>query len=402
MAGLRTKMRHLINAILIIFALVGMVMVCSNRASAESKLTMISLRMIGDNNLVRLIAVFNQKPNFTLQTIAKPTQLVIDLETTQFQIKPELVKTYGMIDRLRFGTASATSSRIIFDVSAPFSVANNKIQKLDSDLWQVIIDLKRVSEADFENIVSARTNTDEARNTTINKAPYRPFRLVLDPGHGGIDSGAKGITGVLEKNVTLAFAKTLRDSIEREPGIDVLLTRDSDVFLRLDERVEKARAFGADLFISIHADSISVKSLRGTTVYTLSNKASDDVAHQLANSQNKADLVAGLPPDETPEVTDILIDLTRRETHVFSVNFANKVVATLSTNHVRLIKNPHRAAGFRVLKAPDIPSVLIELGYLSNRQDEKLVSDPKWRRTMADLLAKSIRKFANYRRASLE
>jgi len=377
-------------------------MACSNHASAESKLTMISLRMIGDNNFVRVIAVFNQKPDFTLQTIANPRQLVIDLASTQFQINPERVKTYGMIDRLRLGKASATSSRVIFDVNAPFSVANNKIQKLDSDLWQVIIDLKRVSEADFENMVSAQIGTDETRTDAVKKAPYRPFRLVLDPGHGGIDSGAKGVTGVLEKNVTLAFAKTLRDSIEREPGIDVLLTRDTDVFLRLDERVEKARAFGADLFISIHADSISVKSLRGTTVYTLSDKASDEVAHQLADSENKADLVAGLPPDETPEVTDILIDLTRRETHVFSVNFANKVVATLYSNHVRLIKNPHRSAGFRVLKAPDIPSVLIELGYLSNHQDEKLVLDPQWRKTMADLLAKSIRKFANLQRARFE
>jgi len=171
-----------------------------------------------------------------------------------------------------------------------------------------------------------------------------------------------------------------------------MMTRDDDTFLRLSERVRLARQYEADLFISIHADTINQGDIRGATVYTISDKASDSVARAMAERENKSDSVAGAVPEELPEVADILLDLTRRETHTFSLSFAEKVISSLQ-GEVNLINNPHRFAGFQVLRAPDVPSVLIEIGYLSNAEDEKLISNPEWRRKLADRIARAVKAF---------
>jgi N-acetylmuramoyl-L-alanine amidase len=172
------------------------------------------------------------------------------------------------------------------------------------------------------------------------------------------------------------------------------MTRDSDTYLRLDERVRIARQHEANLFISIHADTISVKSLRGATVYTVSDKASDAEAQALADRENLSDKFAGMEiKDERQEVTDILIDLIRRETHSFSLSFAHTLVGQLSST-VGLINRPHREAGFRVLKAPDIPSVLVELGYLSNPKDEAQLLDAAWREKAATSITNAVALFA--------
>ena len=222
--------------------------------------------------------------------------------------------------------------------------------------------------------------TRDSQTTVPVQPDKHAFTVVIDPGHGGIDSGAQGANGTLEKDVVLAVGKKLRDILERDTKMRVIMTRDTDVFLSLAERVRIARQANADLFVSIHADSIHVASLRGATVYTISDKASDQLAQQIADSENLADSVAGVPLEsEPPEVAGILADLTRRETHDFSVRFADDVVQSLQTGGINLINRPHRSAGFRVLKAPDVPSVLVELGYLSNPKDEKLLNDPDWR-----------------------
>ncbi len=168
------------------------------------------------------------------------------------------------------------------------------------------------------------------------------------------------------------------------------------------KELKKAQELNADLFISIHADTINLHSLRGATVYTISDKASDAIAKSLAENANKVDLLDGLPADKTLEVTDILLDLTRRETHAFSVNFADSVVSNLSKNNINLINNPHRYADFQVLRAPDVPSVLIEIGYLSNKEDEELLNNPQWRKKMALSIAHSIRQFAEYRQKIMQ
>jgi len=225
--------------------------------------------------------------------------------------------------------------------------------------------------------------------------------VVIDPGHGGDDPGAIGLSGVYEKDLTLEAARALAAALEAHSGYDVILTRDSDVFVKLADRVEFARTHKADLFISLHADSIDDVSVRGAGVYSLSETASDDEAAELAARENKADLIAGVDFVNVaydPQTTNILIDLAQRETKNASSEFAS-LLATELAETVRLRNNPHRFAGFRVLKAPDVPSVLIEMGYLSNAEEEAALRDPGFRQRFAAAVIGAIDDyFANHPR----
>ena len=217
--------------------------------------------------------------------------------------------------------------------------------------------------------------------------------IMIDPGHGGVDPGAMSRSGVWEKNIVLAFVRELRRGLLATGQFRVLLTRDRDVFVRLRNRIAIARRAGADLFISVHADSIRNSRVRGTSVYTLSERASDKEAGTLAQKENKSDLIAGVDlKEQSDDVVNILIDLAQRETMNESAVFARKLVNELGKTR-KMLRNTHRFAGFAVLKAPDIPSVLVELGYLSNRSDERMLTDPKKRRRMAAAMARAVREY---------
>ena len=196
-----------------------------------------------------------------------------------------------------------------------------------------------------------------------------------------------------EKSVTLAFATQLVETLNKEKGVKAFLTRDKDEFLSLPERVQVARQHSANLFISIHADTLKQRDIRGATVYTISDKASDHLAANPCRPRKPLgrDRRRHLQ-ERTGEVADILIDLTRRETQAFSVNLARSVVSSFE-GQINLINNPHRYAGFRVLQAPDVPSILLELGFLSNKEDEKLLVDPVWRAKVSGLLAVALRSY---------
>ncbi|WP_208440992.1 N-acetylmuramoyl-L-alanine amidase [Bartonella raoultii] len=371
---------------------------------AADALKLVDLRTIGDNTRTRIIAVFNAEPNVRLQTLDKPARLIINLPTVDFSAQNTLLKKQNtlssMLSEVRYGFSDIRTSRIILTSKIAFVVEKSTVQKLENGLWQLLVDIHKTTQEKFHEIFQKQEKNKF--DISIQQKPVRNFRVVLDPGHGGIDGGARGISGILEKDVTLAFARVLRDELKKDSHITVTLTRDSNIFLRLSERVKKAQELDADLFISIHADTINLHSLRGATVYTISDKASDAIAKSLAENENKVDLLDGLPADESLEVTDILFDLTRRETHAFSVNFANSVVSNLSKNNINLINNPHRYADFQVLRAADIPSVLIEIGYLSNKEDEELLNNPQWRKQMAISIAHSIRQFAEYRQKIMQ
>ena len=216
------------------------------------------------------------------------------------------------------------------------------------------------------------------------------YTVVLDPGHGGRDGGAVGRMGTREKTVTLAFARALGAELRRA-GVTVHLTRTDDSSLRLSERVAFARAHAAQLLVSLHADSIRHRKLRGASVYTLSEKATDQLAASLAEGEARSDVLAGFEGAMSDDqgVADILLDLMRRETETFADRFAELAVSELKGS-TRTIRNPHRSANFRVLRAPDVPSVLIELGYLSNRADEAQLIDPQWIARVAGALADAI------------
>ncbi|MGE5546794.1 MAG: N-acetylmuramoyl-L-alanine amidase family protein [Solirubrobacterales bacterium] len=214
--------------------------------------------------------------------------------------------------------------------------------------------------------------------------------VVIDPGHGGVDPGAISVSGVYEKHITLAVARDLKDALEATGRYRAYLTRDRDVFIRLRDRVQLARQYNADLFISLHADAVQNPQIRGFSVYTLSQNASDAEAQALAEKENKADLIAGINlSHESADVANILIDLAQRETMNRSAGFATGIVDEVGRETTTL-SNTHRFAGFAVLKAPDVPSVLIEMGYLSNEIEERQLRQAPFRAKLSKAITRAV------------
>jgi N-acetylmuramoyl-L-alanine amidase len=248
--------------------------------------------------------------------------------------------------------------------------------------------------ADQHPATPPATVTAEASAASTEPADTRPV-VVIDPGHGGIDNGTQAASGETEKAIVLAFGLALRDRIAESGKYRVVLTRDDDTFIPLGDRVKIARGQNAALFVSIHADALPRREgdAQGATIYTLSDKASDVEAERLAELENKADAIGGVNLTEEPtEVADILIDLAQRETRTFSSRFAHTLMGEMK-NTVRMHKHPLKSAGFKVLKAPDVPSALIELGYVSNKDDLKLLTSESWRSRSVAAVAQAIDAF---------
>ncbi len=222
--------------------------------------------------------------------------------------------------------------------------------------------------------------------------PRRPGKkhvIIIDPGHGGVDPGTVGISGIYEKHLTLSMAREIKKQFEKTGRFKVILTHDRDVFVRLRDRIQIARDNQAELFISVHADTVKNRRIKGPAVYTLSEKASDKEAQELAEKENKADLIAGVDlTHESPEVTNILIDLAQRESMNQSARFAGTLIKELK-RETRVLRNTHRFAGFAVLKAPDVPSVLLEMGFLSNPEDERALRSRRYRSRLASAVVRA-------------
>jgi len=268
----------------------------------------------------------------------------------------------------------------------------------DGDPARLVLDLLPTDRQSFlheiaveDRLLAAQPAPRPQPQPQANSADPRPL-VVLDPGHGGIDTGTVASTGQMEKDIVLDFAKRLRARIEQSGKFRVLMTRSDDTYIPLDDRVRIARSAGAALFVSIHADSLPHKEgdAQGATIYTLSGKASDAQAAELADKENGADVIAGINLKSEPnDVAGILIDLAQRETKTFSMQFAHDVVGDMK-GVARLHKGPIKSAGFRVLRSPDVPSVLVELGYVSNREDLRSLMSDTWRNRTADSIAKAI------------
>lgn len=365
-----------------------------------------SARVVGDNERARVLIDFNKEPLFKIRYLANPNRIIVDLEQTKLAFADEQLTARGILSDIRYGIMSDDKSRIIFSLKTPAVLEDQQLQTLEGDTYRLVMDISISEQDDFDavlkeqdwEVVETNPTDDEsvAKGSRIRVSENKnsdKFVLVLDAGHGGIDGGAEGRNGAIEKDITLDFVNDLQKAFEEYDGIELLLTRDSDQFMSLSARVQIARDAEADLLISIHADSIRQRSLRGASIYTLSREASDEFASNLADAENLTDVLAGLHIEDAPDdVTGILVDLARRETQGFSDVMADRIVDDFK-GQIRLLNNPHRRAGFRVLLAPDVPSVLIELGFLSNLTDEKLLTDPKWREKTTKLLAKSISEY---------
>lgn len=403
--------RHFVASVLwLLTALLALLpLVSLHPAMAQEMLHASDYKMAGDVERMRIIVQFDQDPDFRWVLMRAPHRLVIEMPEAGFSFNDEELAPRGMVTAVQYGNITAERSRIILSFDGPFEVERlDMMANEDGEGFRLVADVVAASEAVFEKAMAEQIETTASTRTTPkvdrlrNAAPgERRFRVVIDAGHGGVDTGAKGVTGLHEKTITLAFALELKNKLESIGIYDAFLTRDHDQFLRLDERVRIARRHEADLFISIHADAIRLKNVRGATVYTVSDKASDAEAAAKAVRENLADEIAGLEiEDEHPEVTDILADLIRRETQSFSIRFARSLVGELSEKIEMIPTNPHRFAGFRVLRAPDVPSVLLELGYLSNDEDETNLRDPVWREQAVESVAAAIGLFAAARQGA--
>lgn len=374
-------------------------------ASAGEMLRASGFKIAGDATRTRIVLNFDKEPITRWFMLRNPHRLVVDMPESIFAIDPQALKPTGLVTAVRYGQLEEGKSRLIIGGKGPFKVDGYEIiANQGKPGHRLALDLVAASETEFETALAAQadktgsTAAPKGDRLGAQKQPVaKKFTIAIDPGHGGIDGGAASKGGTSEKDITLAFAQELKARLSRGGNYDVLMTRETDQFLRLDERVRIARQGNADLFISIHADTIRVGGVHGATIYTVSDRASDHEAQALADRENLADAMAGFDVGEdNHDVADILVDLIRRETNSFSVRFARSLVGEL-TGQIDLIRNPHRSAGFRVLKAPDMPSVLVELGYLSSEKDEARLKDPQWRSKAADGIASAVAEFANAR-----
>jgi N-acetylmuramoyl-L-alanine amidase len=362
-------------------------------------------RLMGDETRTRFVADLTRSIDLAAFTLADPYRVVIDVPQLVFRLPAKAGESgRGLVKAFRFGLVMQGGSRIVLDVTGPVRV--DKAFVLDSVEGQparLVVDLVAVDRDSFLRNLAIENQARRAstaapraeREPAAKNTDPRPL-VVLDPGHGGLDSGTIApSTGDNEKTIVLDFALKLRDKLEKTGKYRVAMTRSDDHFVPLADRVRFARTNQAALLISIHADALAHRDTKGhgATVYTLSENASDAEAARLADAENRADLIAGVDLSAEPDdVTDILIDLAQRETKAFSMHFARGLVSEFKTS-ARLNERPLKAAGFRVLTAPDVPSVLIELGFVTNPQDIKLLTSDAWRARVADSMVQAIATF---------
>ena len=343
---------------------------------------------------VRLIFGISEEPAFALFTLNDPDRLVIDLPALDWQVPPEQESgAIPYLGGLRHGLFRRDRARIVMDLLQPVVVERAFTQPVrGSEPARLVIDLAPTSRAIFDQRAGWPENA-RWRDTMPDIAARRgrdEVLVAIDPGHGGIDPGA--VSGSLqEKTIVLDFARQLAAELDGRPGLAAYLIRDDDLFVPLAERVLRAHTAGANMLISIHADAVEEGVANGLSLYTLSEKGSDDAAEALAARENRADVIAGADlGGETDELTRLLVELAQRGTKVESQKLADAVLATLGDELELLRTRPLRQANFRVLKAPDIPSVLLELGFLNSARDRKRLTDPAWHADAARAVADGI------------
>lgn len=378
------------------------VTVSAAAASAEASVIATDMRIGGDDKQTRFVVDLNRKIELVAFTLADPYRVVVDLPQTTFTLPAKAgEQARGLVKAFRYGLIMQGGSRIVLDTKGP--VRLEKAFVLDAAEAQparLVLDLIATDRTSFMRNIALENRPAHSTSIKPSEAPpkadgdVRPL-IVLDPGHGGIDTGTKGSGGELEKDVVLAFAQTLREKLESGGKYRVAMTRSDDTFIPLAERVRFARSRNAGLFISVHADALPRREgqAKGATVYTLSENASDVEAARLAEAENKADVIAGVDLTTEPDdVANILVDLAQRETKTFSMQFARTLVGELKAA-ARLHKHPLKSAGFKVLLAPDVPSVLLELGYMSTKDDLKQLTSAAWRARTAQALAQAVDSF---------
>ena len=368
-----------------------LVLLAGSAEAAPARLAVTGIRVDQQGITTSVVLDLSAPVEYRLFSLANPNRIVLDFPQLEFRVAAGRAPGgVGVISALRWGLFTPGTSRLVFDLGGPVGIV--RIERLPATGQlpaRLALDLAPVTPTQFDQAVKAGPMVSSAAMVAAIPMPAPPPAvaapaatpkpnakpvIVIDAGHGGIDPGTIGASGTREKNVTLANARQLRRQLQATGRYKVVMTRDSDVYVPLRDRIAMARAAHGDMFISLHADAYDADTLRGASIYTLSEDASDSEAAALAAKENKSDVIAGVDlTQESNTVSSILIDLAQRETKNRSVQFAGLLVGALK-NDTKILRNAHRYAGFVVLKAPDIPSVLIELGYLSSKADERLLT----------------------------
>jgi len=379
-------------------------------APAENGPAVLDVRIGEHPGKTRVVLDMSAAPEYRVFALANPYRLVIDLAEVDWRLPAgRTPAARGIVQALRYGLFTAGTSRVVLDLKGPARVDRiATIAATGAEPVRLLLDLALIEAGEFEAVLKAGPMLSSPAMAPRPPAqavvpPIKPKSkdskpvVVIDAGHGGVDPGAIGAHGTAEKDMTLAYAKELEHQLAATGRFKVLLTRRTDVFVRLRERIAFARDAGADLFVSLHADAHDTPGLRGASVYTLSEQASDTEAEALAAKENKSDLIAGVDlSNESGMVTNILIDLAQRETKNLSARVAAMLVKEMKKDTL-LLRNSHRFAGFAVLKSPDVPSVLVELGYLSSKQDEAALRSAKQRAKLVRSIRRAVEDYFDWR-----
>ena len=389
---------HLVNLVRLSFLAVMVFWALIPSAAAQDIPEIKAVRLGIHESATRVVIDVTAPIEFNARSKANPYQVIIDLPEVKAALPAgKGLAGKGVVSSYRYGSFAKNQYRLVLDLKQPIKIAEakrlppaepGKPHRLMFDLMPVAA--KAFQEQSFGKL-AVKKLADPIVAPDVKKDSKRI--VVIDAGHGGIDPGAIGRKGTYEKHITLLSARELRDQLLKTGKYEVVLTRDKDVFIPLRERVRLAREAKADLFISLHADSHPNRAVRGASVYMLSEKASDDEAAKLAERENKADLIAGIDLNDAPaDVSNILIDLAQQETRGKSNVYGN-LLADEFEEMGDALESPLRAAGFAVLKAPDVPSVLVEMGFLSHPKDEELLNKPHYRARVASAIVESINRF---------
>lgn len=350
-----------------------------------------------------------------IYTLGNPYRVIVDLPDVEFSLPDGTGhQGSGLVRTFRYGLFAERKARVVLDTTGPVRIERAAMTATADGKGIVFaFDMVTTDPASFGlGTGAAKATEDKAKEQPPADAPAarqpKPSGkavIMIDPGHGGIDGGAVSASNLLEKDVVLAVAKELGRQLTATGRYDIRMTRSSDVFISLDQRLSLSAKHDVDLFISLHADSLAeehgARIVRGATIYTLSERASDEQARRMAEKENASDLVAGLnvvDGEGDDEVKSILFDLMKRETANFSADFSNALVRKMKAA-TPLARDPQRAAAFKVLKQTHAPSVLIELGYLSNPKDEKLLNSPAWRKKIAGSITDAVDAYFSKRTA---
>ncbi|MDY0029252.1 MAG: N-acetylmuramoyl-L-alanine amidase [Pseudobdellovibrionaceae bacterium] len=383
-----------------------------------------SIRFGSHPDKTRAVIDLSAPTDFRAFVLQSPDRLVIDMQDFIWT-SPDISKDNKVsVNDVRYGSLGSGKGRLVFETqgsvivqsaflipkgngqpdrlvidfkTAPAEIAKEMSQQVMGNMQSSApvqgYDIATTSSVDIPlpprknfNVAQASVHTPQ-----IITPPKEKPLVIIDAGHGGQDPGARGANGTYEKTIVLAVAHELRRQLEDSGKYRVKMTRETDVFIPLRGRVNFARKHKGDLFISLHADSIRDSNVTGASVYTLSDKASDKETAKLAERENKSDLIAGVDlSHQEDDIADILIDLAARDTMNQSKFLANTVVSGFQSNGIKTLQGAHRSAGFAVLKAMDIPSILIEMGYLTNRGEVERLSSPQHRQKIASTIKKSV------------